>query len=56
MFYQGGPTNNFTHVPGPVSQSSTEIEYNAACNSGMDMENLGTLNNDWLNKDTCVIT
>ena len=24
MFYQGGPINHGTHVPGPVSQSSAE--------------------------------
>ena len=30
IFYQGGPIDHGTHVPGPVAQSSAEIEYNAA--------------------------
>ena len=35
IFYQVGPIDHGTHVPGPVSQSSTESEYNAACTAGM---------------------
>ena len=35
IFYQGGPIDRGTHVPGPVAQSSAESEYNAACTSGM---------------------
>ena len=35
IFYQGGPIDHGTHVPGPVAQSSAEIEYNAACTAGM---------------------
>ena len=35
IFYQGGPIDHGTYVPGPVSQSSVEIEYNAACTAGM---------------------
>ena len=30
MFYQGGPIDHCTHVPGPVSQSSAESEYNSS--------------------------
>ena len=33
MFYQCGPVDNCTHVPGPVPQSSYDSEYNVACNS-----------------------
>ena len=33
IFYQGGPIEYGTHVPGPVSQSSAESEYNASCTS-----------------------
>ena len=33
IFYQGEPIDHGTHVLGPVSQSSTESEYNAACTS-----------------------
>ena len=28
VFYQGGSIDNFTHIPGTVSQSSAESEYN----------------------------
>ena len=28
IFYQGGPIDHITHVPGPVSQSSKESKYN----------------------------
>ena len=35
IFYQGGPIDHGTHVPGPVAQSSAESEYNAACTAGM---------------------
>ena len=28
IFYQGVPIDHGTHVPGPVSQSSAESEYN----------------------------
>ena len=35
IFYRGGPIHHGTHVPGPVSKSSAEIEYNAACTVGM---------------------
>ena len=37
IFYQGGPIDHGTHVPGPVAQSSVESEYNAACTAGMDL-------------------
>ena len=35
VFYQCGPIDHGTHVPGPVAQSSAEREYNAACTVGM---------------------
>ena len=35
IFYQGGPNEYGTQVTGPVSQSSAESEYNAACTAGM---------------------
>ena len=37
VFYQGGPIDHYTNVPGPVAQSSDKSEYNVACNSGMDL-------------------
>ena len=41
IFYQGGPIDHVTHVPGPVAQSSAESEYNAACIAGMALHILG---------------
>ena len=35
IFYQGGPIDHGTYVPGPVAQSSAESEYNSACTAGM---------------------
>ena len=35
IFFQGGPIEHVTHVPGPVAQSSTESEYNSECTAGM---------------------
>ena len=50
IFYQGGPIDYGTHVPGPVSQSSAESEYNATCTSGMDLTHLRMLIHELLNK------
>ena len=44
VFYQGGPIDHFTHVPGPVSQSSAESEYNASCAAGMALAYFRILN------------
>ena len=44
IFYQGGTIGNVTHVPGPVSQSITESEYNASCNTGMALAHLRFVN------------
>ena len=35
IFYQGGPIDHGTHVPGPVAQYIAESEYNAACTAVM---------------------
>ena len=35
IFYQGGPIDHGTYVPGQVAQSSAESEYNAACTALM---------------------
>ena len=37
IYYQGGPIDHGTHVPGPVAQSSAESEYNAACTAEMTL-------------------
>ena len=51
IFYQGGPTDHVTHIPVPFSQSSAEIEYNAACTSGTTLAHFRMLINEFLNKD-----
>ena len=44
ILYQGGPIDHGTHVPGPVSQSSVDSEYNAACTAGMDLTHFQDVN------------
>ena len=43
IFYQGGTIYHGTIVTGPVSQSSTESEYNAACTAGMALAHFRVL-------------
>ena len=50
IFYQGGPIDHGTHVTGPVDQSSSEIEDNAACTAGMALSNFRMLIHEFLNK------
>ena len=52
IFYQGGPIDNGTHVPGTVSQSSAESEYNAVCTAGMALAHFRMLIHEFFNKDT----
>ena len=51
MFYQCGPIDHDTHVPGPVAQSSAESEYNAACTAGMALAHFRMLIHELLNED-----
>ena len=51
IFYQGGPIDHGTHVPGPVAQSSAESEYNAACNAVMALAHFKMLVHELLNED-----
>ena len=51
IFYQGGPIDHSTHVPGPVAQSSAESEYNAACTAGIDLAHFRMLICELLNED-----
>ena len=51
IFYQGRPIDHDTHVTGPVSQYSTEIEYNSACTAGMDLAHFRMLIHKLLNED-----
>ena len=56
IFYQGGPIEHGTHVPGPVAQSISGSEYNSACTAGMALEHLRMLINEFLSKDTDIVT
>ena len=55
IFYQSGPIEHGTHVPGPVAQSSAESEYNAACTVGMALAYFSLLINELLNKDPDIV-
>ena len=46
LFYQGVTIDNFTHVPGPVAQSSAEIMYNAVCTAVMALAHFRMLNKE----------
>ena len=56
IFHQGGPIDHGTHVPGLVTQSSAESEYNAACTTGMALAHFIMLIHDFLNKDPDIVT
>ena len=51
IFYQGGKIDHCKHVPGTVSQSSAESEYNASCTAGMSLAHFIMLIREFLNKD-----
>ena len=51
IFHQGGPIEHGTHVPGPVAQSSSESEYNVACNAGMALAHFRMLVHELSNED-----
>ena len=55
LFYQGVPIDHFTHVLGPVAQSSAESIYNSEWTAGMDISHFRILNNELLKKDTDVV-
>ena len=55
IFYQGGPIDHGTHIPGPVPQSSAESEYNAACPAEIDLAHFRMLINEFLNKDPDIV-
>ena len=55
IFYQGGPIDHGTHVPGPVAQSSAESEYNAAFTAGMDLSHFRMLVHEFLNEDPYMV-
>ena len=56
IFYQGGPIDHVTYVPGQVYQSSVKNDYNAACTARMALANFRMLINELLNKDTDIVS
>ena len=55
IFYQGGPIDHGTHVPGPVSKSSAKSEYNATWTAGMALSHFRILFHELLNKDPGIV-
>ena len=56
IFYQGGPIDHGTYVPGTVAQSSAESGYNASGTAGMDSAHFRMLINELLNNDTDMVS
>ena len=55
IFYQVGTIDHYTHIPGPVSQSSEGSEYNVACTAGLALEHFKMLIHELLNKDPDIV-
>ena len=55
IYYQGGPIDHGTNVPGPVAQSSAESEYNAACTAVMALAHFRMLVHELLNEDPDIV-
>ena len=55
IFYQGGPIDHVTNVPGLVSQSIVESEYNSTFTVGMNLSHFRMLINEFLNKDPYIV-
>ena len=55
IFYHGGPIDHGTHVPGTVSQSSAESDYNASCTAGILLAHFRMLIHELLRKDTDLV-
>ena len=51
IFYQGGPIDHGTHVPGPVAQSSAVSDYNATFTAGMALAHFKMLIHELLIED-----
>ena len=56
IFYQGGPIDHGTHVPGPVAQSSEESEYNVACTAVMALAYFRRSVHELLNENPDMVT
>ena len=56
IFYQGATIDHGTHVPGPVTKSSAESEYNASCTAGMALAHFKVLIHELLNEDPYTVS
>ena len=56
IYFQCGPIDHGTYIPGPVYHSSTESEYNAACTAGMTLAHFRMSIHEFLNKDPDVVS
>ena len=50
IFFQVGPIDHGTYVPGTLAQPIAESEYNTSCTSGMDLAHFRMLINELLKK------
>ena len=55
IFYNGGTIDHGTYVPVPVSQPSSESDYNAACTVVMALARFRMLIHELLNKDPYIV-
>ena len=55
IFYQDGPIDHGTHVPGPFAQWIVESEYNAACTGGVSLAHFRMLIDDFFNNDPYIV-
>ena len=53
--FLGGRLDHVTHVPGPVAQSSADIEYNASCTAVMTLAQFRILIHELLNKEPDIV-
>ena len=54
IFYEGGPIEPGTHVPGVAAQSGAESDYNAAFTAGMTLSDSRMAISELLNKNLYV--
>ena len=55
IFYQGGPIDHVTHIPGLVVLPGAESDYNSACTTGMDLLHFRMLIHEFLSKDIDIV-
>ena len=55
IYYQGGPIDHVTHIPGPVAQSSAESEYNAACTAVMALAHFSMWNKPMTDRKSVMV-